>query len=91
MTNPKWHEEKDDDLRPEPVLYRLETEIDGEKWSLRVVARMKGSPRRKTLQLPKHDAERSRKSLSRSMGGNGLSSGTTTDDRADGLPAAAGH
>lgn len=57
MTELKWHEEKDTDLRPEPVLYRLEAEIDGEKWSLRAVVRMPGSPRRKTLQLPKHDAE----------------------------------
>ena len=57
MTELKWHEEEDADLRPEPVLYRLEAEIDGQKWSLRAVVRMKGSPRRKTLQFPKHDAE----------------------------------
>ena len=58
MAELKWHEEKDADLRPEPVLYRLEAEIDGKIWSLRAVVRSnQGSPRRKTLQLPKHDAE----------------------------------
>lgn len=57
MTELEWHDKGDADLRPEPILYRLEAEIDGQEWSLRVVVRMQGSPRRKTLLLPKHDAE----------------------------------
>ena len=44
MTKPKWHEQNDEDLRPEPVLYRLEAEINGQNWSLRAVLRMQGSP-----------------------------------------------
>ena len=57
MTEPRWRERNDEDLRPEPVLYRSEAEINGQIWSLHAVVRMQGSPRRKTLQLPKHDAE----------------------------------
>ena len=52
-----FHHIDDLDLYPEPVLYRLETEINGQKWSLSAVVRMLGNPRRKTSQLPKHDAE----------------------------------
>ena len=55
MTELKRH---DAHLRLEPVLHRLEAEIDGKKWSLCAVVRTnRGSPSRKTLQLPKHDAE----------------------------------
>ena len=74
MTEPRWHGEKDPDLRPKPDLYRLEAETDGEKWSLGAVTRTnRGSPRRKTLQLPKHDAE-TIKEILESLYGGGMDS-----------------
>lgn len=58
MSESKWHANTDPQLRPEPALYRLETTLDGQKWSLRVITDVhRGSPRRKTLLLPRHDAE----------------------------------
>ncbi len=69
---PEWHEEIDPDLRPQPGCYILEAEIGGRKWRLSVVSETTGrggSPRRKRLHLPKHDAEWIAASLSSLYGG----------------------
>ena len=61
MPEPKWYTERHYELRPEPALYRLEAALGGQTWSLHVAQDMRGrkggSPRRKVLLLPRHDAE----------------------------------
>ncbi len=81
---PEWPEKTDPDLLPERALCILEAEIGNRKWRLSVVSETAGrggSPRRKRLHLPLHDAERIADIL------NSLYGGTWRPVRAEPEPA----
>ncbi|MCY4591058.1 MAG: hypothetical protein OXE86_11000 [Alphaproteobacteria bacterium] len=48
---------------PDPWVYSLKTEIDGEEWVLQVVRTQPGNPAREPVSFPKHDANKIKRIL----------------------------